>query len=82
MEEKKNRRKKEKKIRRTQNTPRNPLQPDDRDHLETARDETHPTRSPILVRFHGFLVCVHRPRTAFVIRKNDECYTHTDIQTD
>ena len=33
-----------KKIRPTQNTPRNPQQPGDRDHLETACDETRPTR--------------------------------------
>ena len=26
------------------NTPRNPQQPGDRDHLETALDETRPTR--------------------------------------
>ena len=32
------------KIRRTQNTPRNLQQPGDRDQLETARDETCPTR--------------------------------------
>ena len=33
-----------KKSRRTQNTPRNPLQRGDRDYLETPRDKTHPTR--------------------------------------
>ena len=32
------------KVRRTQNTVRNPQQPRDRDHLETACDETRPTR--------------------------------------
>ena len=32
------------KSRRTRNTPRNPQQPGDRDHLETACDETRPTR--------------------------------------
>ena len=32
------------KIRPTQDTPRYPQQPGDRDHLETAHDETHPTR--------------------------------------
>ena len=32
------------KIRPTQNTPRNPQQPGDHDHLEMARDETSPTR--------------------------------------
>ena len=33
-----------KKIRPTQNTPRKPQQPGDRDQLETARVETRPTR--------------------------------------
>ena len=42
FEEKK--RKKNTKSRRTQNKPRNPQQPDDRDHLETACNETCPTR--------------------------------------
>ena len=32
------------KSRRTQNTPRSPQQPGDRDHVETACDETRPTR--------------------------------------
>ena len=36
--------KKHEKIRRSQNTPRNPQQPGDRDQLESARDETRPTR--------------------------------------
>ena len=36
--------KKLKKSRPTQNTPRNPQQPGDRDELETARDETRPIR--------------------------------------
>ena len=38
------RKKKSKKIRPTQNTPRNPHPPANRDELETARDETRPTR--------------------------------------
>ena len=41
---KKSKKKNTTKIRRTQNTPRNPQQPGDRDHLETARDETRSTR--------------------------------------
>ena len=41
---KKQNRKKHKKIRPTQNTPRNAQQPSDRDHPETARDETRPMR--------------------------------------
>ena len=32
------------KSRRTQNTPRNPQQLGNCDHIETASDETHPTR--------------------------------------
>ena len=36
--------KKHEKIRRTLNTPRNARQLGDRNHLETARDETRPTR--------------------------------------
>ena len=36
--------KKTMKSRRTQNTPRHPQQPGDRDHLETVRYETRPTR--------------------------------------
>ena len=42
-EEKKNGNKKHEKTRPTQNTPRNPQQPGDRDRLEAARDETRPT---------------------------------------
>ena len=68
------------KSRRTQNTPRNPQQPGDRDHLKTACDETRPTRSPTLVRFHRSRVCGNRPRTALAISKNHESYTYT--QTD
>ena len=80
--------KKHEKIRPTQNTPRKPQQLGDRDHLDTARDETRPTRQLILARFHKSRVCGNRPRTALTIRKNDECYAYiqtdsqTDIQTD
>ena len=35
---------KHEKIHPTQNTPRYPQQPGDRDHLETTRDETRPAR--------------------------------------
>ena len=70
------------KSRRTQNTPRNPKQPSDRDHLETAYDGTRPTREPILTRFHRFQVCGNRPLTALAISKNHECYTYTGRQTD
>ena len=81
--EEKNRLKKNMIFRRTQNTPRNPQQPGDRDQLETACDETRPTRSPILARFRRSRVCASRPRTALAISKNDECYTYrqTDRQT-
>ena len=40
----KNHEKRNTKSRGTHNTPRNPHQPDDRDHLETACSETRPTR--------------------------------------
>ena len=41
----------------------NPQQPGDRDHLETACDETRPTREPMLARFlHKSRVCGNRPR--------------------
>ena len=69
-----------KKYRPTENTPRNPHQPSDRDHLETDRQETRPARSPIFVRFPRYPVCRNRPRTALAISKNDEC--HTNRQTD
>ena len=66
----------------TENTPRNPHQPCDRDHLVTDRDKARPTRWPTLARFDRFRVCGNRPRTALAISKNDECYTHTDRNTD
>ena len=69
------------KIRPTENTPRKPQQPGDRDHLETACDETRPTRSPTHARFHRSRVCGNRPRTALAISKNDECYTRTYTKT-
>ena len=40
----KSRKKKHEKIHPTQNPPRKPQQPGDRDHLETAREKTRPTR--------------------------------------
>ena len=43
---KKNRKKKDKKSRPIENTPRNPHQPGDRDHLETARRKHAPRVSP------------------------------------
>ena len=46
--------KKNETIRPTQNTPRNSQQPGDRDHLETARDETRSTRLPTLARSDRF----------------------------
>ena len=66
------------KSRRTQNTPRNSQEPGDRDHLETACDETRPTRSPVLARFRRSRVCGNRPRPALAIGKNNECYTFKD----
>ena len=64
--------KKTPKSRRTRNTPRNPQQPGDRDHLETACDETRPTRQPILARFLRSRVCGNRPRTALAISTSRE----------
>ena len=65
---KENRRKrKQYKIHPAPNTPRYPQQPGDRDHLETAGDETHPTRQPIHARFHRSRVCGNRPRTTLAI---------------
>ena len=59
----KNKNKKKIKIRSTQNTPRNPQPPGHRDQLETARDETRPTRQPMLARFlHRSQVCGNQPR--------------------
>ena len=68
-----------KKSRPTENTPRNPHQPSDRDHLETEREKTRPTREPIPAHFHRYWVCGNRPRTALAISKSDECYTHAHI---
>ena len=70
-----------KKDRPTQNTPRNSQPPGDREQLETVRGETRSTRSPTLARFHRSRVRENRPRTALAISKNDECYTHTDRET-
>ena len=69
-----------KKSRPTENAPRNPHPPNDRDHLETARENARPTRWPTLARFHRSRVCGNRPRTALAISKNDYCDTH--IHTD
>ena len=47
----------------TQNTPRNPQPAGHRDRDETARDETRPTRQPILARFlQRSRVCGNQPR--------------------
>ena len=70
-----------KKSRLTKKSLREPQQPGDRDHLETACDETRPTRSPTLARFRRSRVCENRRRTALVISRNDECYTHTRKHT-
>ena len=58
-----------------------PQQPGDRDDLETACDETRPTRSPTFARFYISRGCGNRPRTALALSKNDECYTRTDRLT-
>ena len=64
------------KIRPTENTPRKPEQPGDRDHLEAACDETPPTRSPTITRFHRSRVCGNRPRTALAIGKKRRMLNH------
>ena len=68
-------------IRPTQNTPRNPQQPADRDHLETARDETRPTHYPILARFHRYRLCGNGLAQLSQSVKHNECYTYTDRHT-
>ena len=76
---------KHEKSRPTQNTPRNPQQPGDRDHLETAREKPRPTLWPVHARFHRYRVCGNRHRTAVAISINDEfnvTHTHTNIPTD
>ena len=79
---KKEKRKNTKESRPTLNSPRNQQQLGDRDHLETTRDETRPTRSHMLARSHRSGVCGNRSRTALTISKNDECYMYTDRHTD
>ena len=82
---KKTKRKINTKSRRTQSTPRNPQQPGDRDHLETACDETRPTRSPILACFRRSRVCGNQPHSALVISKTTNVtltHRHTDRHTD
>ena len=65
------------------NPPRNPQHPGDRDHLATAFHETHPTREPILARFHRPRVGGNRPRTALaIIKTTNVTRTHTETQTD
>ena len=71
--------KRKRKSRRTQSTPRNPQWPGDRDHLETACDETRPPRQPVLARFHRSRVGGNPPRTALAIRENHKCYTYRQI---
>ena len=52
FEEKEEEKKRGKKIRPAHNTPRNPQQPGDRVHVETACEETRPARHPTLTIFH------------------------------
>ena len=69
--------KNKKKSRPSENTPRNPHQPSERDHLETARETPRPTRQPMLTRFHIYRIRGNGPRTGLAISKIDECYTFT-----
>ena len=52
FEDEKNEKVKNRKKTPTENTQRKPYQPSDRDHPETAPEKKHPSRSPILARFH------------------------------
>ena len=81
---KKNRKTKNtKKKRPTQNTPRNPQQPGDRGHLCTARDETPPTRLPILARFHrSRFVEIVLVQLSQSVKTTNVTHTLTDTQTD
>ena len=74
--------KKTRKNRPAQNTPRNPQQHGDRVQLETACEQTRPTRSLILSRFYRSRVCANRPSKALAISKDDKYCTYTDRQTD
>ena len=78
FEEKQKSKTKQDKIPPHQNTPRNPQQTGDNDHLATARrSKSHAfghTRPLLRSR-----VCRNRPRTALAIGENDKCYIYTDI---
>ena len=79
---KKSRKKKHEKIHPTQNTPRKPQQPGDRDHLETARTKTRPTRQPILARFHRYRVRGLVQLSQSLKTTNSMSHTLTDRKTD
>ena len=80
---KKSRKKKHEKIRPAENTPRKPQQPGDHNRLETACDETRPTRSPTPARSHRSRVCGNRLRAALAISKTTNgTHTLTDTQID
>ena len=63
----------------TENTPRNQRQPGDRDHLETTRDETRPTRYPYSTASidSGFMEIglVQLPQS---VKTTNVTHTHTD----
>ena len=81
---KKNGEKKHKKIRRTQNTPRNPQQPGDRNQLETACDDHVPRVSPYFPDSvdPGF-VQIGLVQLSQLVKMTNVTHTHnTDRQTD
>ena len=77
---------KTRKKRPTLNTPgpRNPQQPGDHDHLEAVRDETRPTRYPILARIRRSrgVVEIGFVQPSQSVKTTKDTRTHTDTQTD
>ena len=78
--EKKN--EKTKKIAPPQNTPRNSQQPGDRDHFETACDETRPTCLPTLVHLDPGFVEIGLAQLSQSVKTTNVTHTLTDRRTD
>ena len=80
---KKTKRKINTKSRRTQSTPRNPQQPGDRDHLETACDVTRLMLSPYSPTYidPGF-VQIGLVQLSHSVKTMNVTHTLTDTQTD
>ena len=80
--ENKSKKQKIEKSRPTENTPRNPHQPSDRDHLETAREKPRPTRySPASIDT-GFVEIGLVQLSQSVKTTNSTSHTRTHIPTD